>query len=563
MAPDSYRRRNFLHNEKLKVTKEVPFPNEGKGAALAFWLFGLSGMAALIYEVVWTRALSLVLGSTTYALSTMLASFMAGLSVGAILGGWLADRSKRPIALLAWLETGIAVSGLLAIPLINVMPLVYAKVFFSFHQSFSSFSVAQFILCFMIMLIPTTLMGATFPVVCRINYRDAGNIGKETGGVYAVNTVGAIAGALLAGFVLIPNIGVWRSNAFAACVNFSIALTLSLISVPKGEKGKRVVKVGAVFILALLLSSMTLLNSAYPSSFYTIWKYKSYDDYKNFLQKEAPQWKKLFEKENIQGNVKVYEIAGGRTIFINGRAESHEKGDLMNTSLLAYIPASINPDARSFLSIGLGTGNTVHFASTLPHLKEIYSVEINPAVEEAVRMFFYPQLFEDKRIKFVTADARNYLSLVNQRYDIISSEPSYPVDQGFSHLFSKEFFELVRSRLNENGVYCQWVPTYLFSEDQMVMILKTFTTVFPNTTAWGVEDLEILFVGMASDKPQPVDDMRRRVDDWLKVQGIEPKYALYVKSDEIEKATSGYSGSINSDDTPFLEFYAARNMLVR
>ncbi|MDO8446237.1 MAG: hypothetical protein Q7T53_09070 [Deltaproteobacteria bacterium] len=157
----------------------------------------------------------------------------------------------------------------------------------------------------------------------------------------------------------------------------------------------------------------------------------------------------------------------------------------------------------------------------------------------------------------------NYLTLVDRKYDIISSEPSYPVDQGFSHLFSKEFFELAKKRLNENGVYCQWIPTYLFTEEQMAMILKTFTTVFPNTTVWGVKDLEILFVGMAGDKPQPVDDMKQRVDGWLKGQGVEPEYSLYVKSEEIEKATSGYTGSINTDDTPVLEFYAARNMLVR
>lgn len=557
----------ILAKEKFKKTEVQPLTQgehvvAERGAMPAFWLFAFSGMAALIYEVAWTRALSLVLGSTTYALSTMLASFMAGLSLGAFLGGIMADRFRRPVLLFAYLEAGIAVSALLVIPLINLLPPLYARIFYAFHQSFSSFSIIQFVICFAIMLVPTTLMGATFPVVCKINFVDKEKIGKDTGGVYAINTVGAIAGALLAGFVLIPGIGVRLTNLAAACVNIAISAVLAYSCLTREEIRKWGVKIGAGFITALIFSTAVWAYSGYPVSFYTAWKYKSYDHYKETLQQqELPKWEKVFEADNIQGNVKVFNLPDGKALFVNGRAESHSKGDLMNTSLLAYLPASINPDAKSFLSIGLGTGNTVHFASTLPHLKEIYSVEINPAVEEAVRRFLYPHLFEDKRIRFITADARNYLMLVGEKYDIISSEPSYPVDQGFSHLFSKEFFELVKSRLNENGVFYQWVPTYLFNEEQMAMLLKTFSSVFPNTTVWGVEDKEAGFIGVAGDKPQPVAEMKRRVDFWLGQQGIKADYSLYVNTDIIEAATSGYTGPLNTDDHPVLEFYAARNML--
>lgn len=533
------------------------------GFNLTFWLFGFSGMAALIYEVVWTRALSLVLGSTTYALSTMLASFMTGLSLGGILGGYLADRTKNGVSLFIKLETGIAVSGVLVISLISVLPPVYARIFYLFHESFSSFSMVQFLLCFTLMLIPTTLMGATFPVVCKLNYRDANHIGMETGGVYAVNTVGAIIGALMAGFVLIPALGVKWSNAFAALINLSIAVTLWLFHPSDVDRLRGAGKTTFLIVIAFIASNFIWLDRVYPFGFYTAWRIPSYDVYKEVVKLDKELYKVVYNKENVHGNVKVIEMPGRKNIFINGKIESDTEKDVLNTSLLAYLPISLKPDAESFLSVGLGTGNTLHYASTIPSLKEIYSVEINPAVEEAVRLHFYPHLFKDRRARFITADARNYLMLKDQRYDIVSSEPSYPVDQGFSHLFSKEFFELVKSRLNKGGVFCQWVPTYLFNKEEMTMILKTFVTVFPNTTVWGVDDMEILFIGNNGETPQPVDEMKKRVDGWLSEQKIEPKYSLYLNTDGLDEATRYYTGEINTDDMPILEFYASRNMLTR
>lgn len=521
---------------------------------VVFCSFGLSGLSALIYEVVWFRALSLVLGSTTYALSTMLATFMAGLSLGAYLGGIMADRAKRPVLLFGYMEAGIAALALTALPLINLLPPVYAWMYYTFRFSFEAFSASQFLLSSLVMLLPTILMGGTFPVVCRICYTGEG-IGRETGAVYAINTIGAIAGSLLAGFVLIPYLGIRASNMAAASLNLAIAFICIAMTFRKGLWG---LAVPAGLFLALIFLGKEA--GTYPFNYYIAGRYGSYDAF----YQEFGFAERLYERESSAGNIKVVRDVRGSSLLINnGKIESNNSGDLLNLAVLAYLPSAANPDARSFLNIGLGTGGTVYYASTIPTLMEIYSVEINPDVEEASRLFFYPAIFADPRIRFITADARNYLSMIKERYDIISSEPSYPVDQGFSHLYSREFFEIVKERLSDGGVFCQWVPRYIFAGDEFKMIVKTFQTVFPEVTVWRAKTGDFLLLGKRDagiDIEGVIQGIRQRFDG----AGLpSADFALISDSADVAERLKGYGGRINTDDSPIVEFIGARRMFER
>jgi spermidine synthase len=197
---------------------------------LAVAAFAFSGMAALIYEVIWTRELSLVFGSTVYAVSMMLTAFMSGLSLGSFMGGKWADRSKNLIALFGRLELGIAVFGLLTIPLIQVLPTLYFFVYNTIKPSFVLFFFFQLLLSFVIMLIPTTFMGATFPVVTKINATSLEELGLDVGNVYSINTVGSIVGSLGSGFMLIPLIGIKGTTFVAAGLNLFVAASMIVVS---------------------------------------------------------------------------------------------------------------------------------------------------------------------------------------------------------------------------------------------------------------------------------------------------------------------------------------------
>lgn len=528
----------------------------------------LSGAAALIYEVVWTRSLALVMGSTTYALSTMLAAFMTGLTVGGYLGGLWADRTKNPSFAFGLIEAGIAIFGLITLIFIKSLSPLYAWVFYTFHLSFSSFSLAQFILSFILMLIPTTLMGATFPLVLKARARNLGEIGRETGDVYSINNLGAILGSVAAGFILIPAFGVTTTNIVAASINLVVALIILTISSSQSNKVWSIVLMWGIFLISLFLTIYVHV----PPYIYNYYKASRYPSYTVF--REANKWEKLiFEKEGVQGMIQVFRDARNNTLKLvnNGKTEGSVTRvgiqiegvsaiDWANQLLLAYLPLEINRDAQSFLNIGLGTGTTLRAAMSDRILQEIDCIEINPIVLEAVQRYFYPELFQDPRIKFVVADARNYLLLVHKSYDIISSEPSYPVEQGVSNLFSVEFFRLVKSRLTEDGVFAQWLPGYLLSEEDRKVMIRTFGSVFPNTYVWYVVNSnDIIFVGSNSSLLEP-RDIFERIEKREKAKGMWGSYQLWLRPEDVRMIVKE-EGKVNSDDRPFLEFTTSRNML--
>ena len=192
--------------------------------------FFLSGMATLIYEVVWIRPLTLIFGSTVYAVSTMLASFMAGLSLGSFIASKYADGLRRPLYTFALLEIGIGLYGLIIIGLFNLLLYPYFWAWNNLNLSFGAFNFVQFALLFLILIIPTTMMGATWPVVNRAYITHIERVGKGTGTLYSVNSLGAIIGPLAAGFVLIPWLGIQGSSIFAAIINLIVGSLIFFVS---------------------------------------------------------------------------------------------------------------------------------------------------------------------------------------------------------------------------------------------------------------------------------------------------------------------------------------------
>ena len=184
--------------------------------------FAISGMTALIYEVVWTRPLQLIFGSTIYAVSAMLTALMIGFVLGAFLFRNLADRSKNPALLFAGLSFGIGAYGLIALSLFKTLPSVYL-----YLLGVPGFQFFQFILAFLVLIVPATLFGATWPVVNRA-YVNLAEMGKDVGRLYSFNSFGSAAGSLVAGFLLIPWLGITNTALLAASLNLFIAFLLFL-----------------------------------------------------------------------------------------------------------------------------------------------------------------------------------------------------------------------------------------------------------------------------------------------------------------------------------------------
>jgi len=203
----------------------------GRPADAASWLlplllvlFLLSGFCALIYQVLWLRLLALVFGVTVYAASTVLASFMSGLALGSFAAGFIADRAKRPLALFGIAELLVGVTALATPAALDGVKALYVSWHPAIGDSLGQLTLVRFALSFVVLIVPTMLMGATLPLVMKSSLTRADAVGQRMGLLYGTNTAGAIVGALLAGFVLIPQVGVQRGFLLAASLNILIGI---------------------------------------------------------------------------------------------------------------------------------------------------------------------------------------------------------------------------------------------------------------------------------------------------------------------------------------------------
>ena len=213
---------SLVENQKMTTTPgniARPFRSVGFGLLICFFF---SGACGLMYEMVWLRVMGLVFGNTTYATSTVLAGYMAGLGLGALYFGKWADRQKNPVKAYGFLEAGVALYAVIT-PLLW-MAIEYLNLHFyqRFQPSFFSFSLFKFAVSFLFLLFPTFLMGGTLPVLSKFYVRDRSETAKQVGLLYALNTLGAVAGVLFSIFVSLHMLGVWQTVMLTAVINAMI-----------------------------------------------------------------------------------------------------------------------------------------------------------------------------------------------------------------------------------------------------------------------------------------------------------------------------------------------------
>lgn len=522
--------------------------------ALLLVAFALSGAASLTYEVVWTRALSVILGSTTYALSSMLATFMLGLAIGGVVGGRYADRTGRPMFWLGLVEMGIGALGIASHLVIEGLPAVYLSAYRAFHLSAPAYVAAQIALCSLVMLAPTVLMGMTFPLVTRALVRGVDEVGRVVGRAYGANTLGAVVGAWTAGFLLIPGLGLRGATLVAAGANALVAILLLARAAGRRDRYALLLLLAYVPIGAAtagLGRSWRLVN------FYTAYRHAEGADYATLEQVYRATLQKVFEREGPDGYVAAFRDGKGHLLVqVGGKLEGTTESDLPNTELLAYLPVASHADPRNMLVIGLGAGVTLDVARRIVPRADL--AEISGDVLEAIRLHGPPGVLEGTRV--FKEDARNLLLRTEERWDVISSEPSYPTDFSVSNLFSAEFYRLAEGRLAKGGVFCQWLPYYLLTNDDVTMMIKTFGSVFRHAMLWKVEgSMDLLLVGSDSPFVRGEREIRERVGQ-LSTRPL--AFELSRDPGQILEIVRRSDVPLNTDDRLRLEFSVARNLRI-
>ncbi len=530
--------------------------------------FVFSGMAALIYEVVWIRPLEFVFGSTIYTVSIIFAVFMAGLALGSRIIAKYVDKIQNLPKAYALMELGIGLYGVLLLSIFKFLPDLYRAIY-PLYKNFYAFELAQFLSVFAVLLIPTTLMGMTFPVIAKFYTRE--KIGKGIGEIYSANNLGAIFGSFVAGFILIPILGIKSSIIFAGFINIFIAFIILSIVAPSFSK--KIIPISLVLFLAFAYFGNYQIKNLYSGGFYR----SQYP--KELLEKT----KFLYYKEGLHATVAVVEdpLEGAIGLTINGKGQgSTAFSDMRVNSLLAYLPLLFKPDAKESLVIGLGTGTT---PGHLAQLTKVTTVEIEPAILGAAEHFKVINLnvLENPNHNLIIADGRNYLLKSKEKYDLIIPEPSDPWQSFSTLLFSKEFMELVKEHLKEGGIYTQWAPIYQMRVEDFKNFYKTFNSVFPYVAAFvNVSEKENLPVELSttevillgSEKDIFTEGKLKESFANLPMEAREEYLsAIWINSSDdllnlllfVSSEMEGYADNAEyiTDDNAALEFSSARNVL--
>ena len=548
----------------------------------ALVLLGITAFASLLDEIAWTRVLVMVVGGSTYAFTLVLLVFLLGIGLGS---GIVARRGavRRAVAADAALAQGITGAGAaLLLLFFSALPLYVISVFG--HVAFGA--VTRLLLLGVavgaVVLIPAIGMGLTFPLLTDLAAPQDGARGADVGTAYALNTLGGIAGAVLTGFVLVVVLGTETTLRIGLVINGVAALALAALAargVADRSAEQRALRLRVLGAGAL--ASVTLGVAVGASGWSTrlidlgptIYGRELMDAGARRAFLEHRGARQLAFREGWNATVSVWETLSGRTLHVNGKVDASDRGDMNTQIMLGLAPAAARPHAASALVIGFGSGVTTHVLAAVPGMRRVRVVEIEPAVLGMSRYFtgVNDSVLARPVVSAVVDDARSALQLQRDRFDVIVSEPSNPWVAGVATLYTPEFFRIVRARLAEDGVFCQWVQLYQLSLPIVAGIVGNLRAVFPHVEVWFSTGLDVMV--LASGRPlhyerawldrllAPSTPIGQLSSEWLGIDSTGDYFGRRLLGDiGVARLTDGAT-LVHRDDRPQLEFVAARRFL--
>lgn len=488
---------------------------------LAVVAAGVSGFVAMLYEVAWTRVLALSLGSSTHAFSIMLATFIGGIATGAwVVGRWRGLR--RSLTAFGWAELALAVGMLVSLWGYHLLPYLFAQLGLLLARTPENhgwYQVLQFLVCAGVMFGPALCLGMTLPLASRAATSDVARTGRSVGVVFSVNTVGTVAGAALTGLVLMPWLGLARTFAVGVVLNLVVALAVLLRGWRLGRWG---LLVGWPLVTWMAVVGVGgSLGDTWDRAFALgLWRVSPPPGSVREYMERVEQVDLRYHRDGASATVAVHawkNAATGETdltLRVNGKPDATTRGDLPTQLLLAHLPLLLKPESQDVLIVGLGSGVTCGSALTHPGIRKVDVVEISPEVREVAGTLFAPyngRALEDPRVRVVVDDAKSFLRMTDQQYDVLISEPSNPWMAGVAGVFSEEFYETCRASLRPGGLMVQWVQLYESSEEVMETVAATFRSVFPAFSIWQTLPGDLVLIGSEAPRAWDLEAMRERL----------------------------------------------------
>ena len=536
-------------SDTQRSATEVRVPSESSASTslsfaqrLVLAMACAAGIASFTYEVMWVRLLEHMLGGSVYAFAAMLGSFLIGIAGGGAFAARFAKTRDHALPGLALTQLLAAGLSLLAYRGVALMPgwLGDRSVFGDVSGLIGTATVGALV------LLPSTLcIGAMFPFAVRALAPDADTSAGMSARVYTWNTLGAIVGSISTGFFLLPLLGFAGTVAFAALLNLAVAATAWTLS----EKRPR--------SLAAIFAGIVLLALVFPPQ--TPWSLLRtmpldpaadiHDDDKHVL----------FHAIGRSASVLAVQTESGIRIRTNGMPESNidvvgeRPGRIATGRWLGVVPALAPNQIDRMLVIGLG--GSVALEAIPLMVKQIEVVELEPEVVAANRAVDHLRVTDvaaDKRIVVKLGDARSVLELSGEPFDAIVSQPSHAWTSGSSHLYTRDFFERVRGRLAEDGVFVQWLGLPFVDEPLLRSFVATLGSVFPNVRLYRPTWTGALFIASSGplDLESRFEEIRAKSPEEFRRVGLRDVETLLaaLTLDEAGSRAFGAGAPMITDD---------------
>ena len=547
-------------NAPSPISSDSP-PTAGRKAIMV--LCFLSGFGVLALEVLWTRMFSQVLENSVYTFATILVIVLVCLALGALVSSGLARLKAPPLVVLTLLVLAGA-GALIATPHV-FMYLTDEMQIVTSTGSWSSYILLIFRTAALTIAPSALILGTIFPYLMKAEEAHMESAGQSLGRLATVNTIGAILGALLCGFLLLDGLGIWRSMQIITLLYLVAALCL-----PLGWNLRSLVT-KAVCLVVLLVNMFALDPASLPII--------STDPL-------AREEKVIEIWEASDCTVAVTESQVGTSIKINSHYSLGSTGAYMQEKLQADLPLMIYPETESLFFLGVGTGISAGGALSPNHknVKKVVACELVPEVITASKKYMTDfrgfdctsGLFTDPRATVLVEDGRHYLMATNEKFDIVNADLFVPFRSSAGSLYTKEHFESSKKRLTPDGVFVQWLPLYQLTENEFSIIARTMIEVFDQVSMWRHNfqpgDEVVALIGHQKGQTLPASDIDSRADKLYAISGkdpsdlmrlnlpLDPQTILFFYGGNLTAARELFEDyPLNTDDRPVIEYQAPRS----
>jgi len=535
---------------------------------------GVTGFTFFLSELVWFRMLAPLVGSSVYGFGLILALALAGIGLGGLWyrSRWASRAGAVSLGALALIAAWQAV--LLALPwalgdriAVLAIDLSQLRAYGVAGQVFGWTLVSSLLVAG-----PALMAGIQFPMLVGLLGEGTRDAGRHVGYAYAANTFGAIAGSLLGGFILLPMLtapGCWWLVVFMTAALSVGAWLLSIRSAP------RRMSLGTA---ALVVGSMVLLTT--PDGPSAAWRHEpagygrvdplpvSVNGLRDWLN--AARQTKPFAFEGREASVAIASGNNGWSFFVNGKADGAAFGDANTQVMLGLLPAMLHAAPTRAFVVGLGTGSTAGWLADVPGMAQVDVVELEPGMPHLAGTYFAPvnrQVMAKPNVNLIIGDARETLLVSGPSYDLILSEPSNPYRAGVATLFTQEYYEAVRARLGDGGLFAQWLQGYEVDSTAVQLVYATLTSVFPYVETWATGSNDLVFITHQSPPSYSLEQLRRRVTEppfaealtrvWF-TRSAEGVLAHHLAGPDVARVVSKTNPTRNTDDQNLLEYGFAR-----